>query len=352
MRIALVAGPYVPVPPPKYGGTERVIQYLIKGLLEHGHEPILVGTGDSKVDCELVPIIDKAISFAPTRQALPAHQKLVDKTNARTKAVLSKLLPRIDLIHSHGFDLTPFQDFPNLTTLHDNIDFDNIDYFLKHKDLPYVSISKNQQRACPGLNYIGLEYHGEDPEEFPIVTTPQNYVCFIGRFDREKNPHLAIQLAIDLGIPIKLAGKIDFLGNDYFNEEIKPFFSHPLVEYVGELGFADKVELMSNAKCNLHPIGFREPFGLTVLEAAYCGTPTMAIHKGSMPEVIKNGETGVLVEDFIEGIYRLQECFDLDREHIAVTMRAQFNYRTMTSQYLHAYKRALRLKGAEIKEEE
>src|SRR5207302_829329 len=117
------------------------------------------------------------------------------------------------VIHSHGFDLRNFQTFPNITTLHNKIELEDLDYFLDRKSFPYVSISKNQQGALPALNYVGVVYDGMDPSEFPIVNQPEEYFCFVGRFEREKGPHLAIQLAIRLGIKIKLAGKLDFFGS-------------------------------------------------------------------------------------------------------------------------------------------
>jgi glycosyltransferase involved in cell wall biosynthesis len=173
------------------------------------------------------------------------------------------------------------------------------------------------------------------------VTSPGDYVCFLVRFDREKNPHLAIQLATNLGVRIKLAGKIDFQGEEYFDDCIRPYLDHPLVEYLGELEFGQEVELIAHARCNLHPTGFREPFGLTVLEAAYCGTPTLAIARGSMPELIEVGRTGMLVEDFVEGYHQIEECFAMDRNYIAQRTRLLFNYRTMTREYLEAYRRVI-----------
>ena len=186
-------------------------------------------------------------------------------------------------------------------------------------------------------------YNGEDPALFPVVTAADDYVCFLGRFDREKNPHLAIQLATNLGIPIKVAGKIDFQAEGYFDEYIRPCLDHPLVEYLGELEFDEKVDVLAHARCNLHPTGFREPFGLTVLEAAYCGTPTLAIARGSMPELIDVGRLGVLVEDFVEGVHQIQECFDMNRNDIAQRARHLFNYATMTRQYVDAYRRVAQI---------
>lgn len=341
MRIAIIAGPYVPVPPEKYGGTELVIHFLIKGLLEAGHTPILLGSGNSRVDCELIPIIEKSVFYPKRKSGLPAFNKITKQVEKTTKKELRKLLPNIDIIHSHGFDLLPFSAYPTLTTLHGPINFDQIDYLLKRKTLPYAAISKNQMISMPDLNFVDVVYNGEDPNDFPIVTEPEDYVCFLGRFDREKNPHLAIQLALSLGIKIKLAGKIDFLSEGYFEEEIKKYFDHPLVEFLGEIGLKEKVELLGKAKCNLHPTNFREPFGLTVLEAAYCGTPTLATSRGSMSEVIEPGKTGFLVEDFIEGRYQLEKCFALDREYIASRSRRLFNYRTMADQYIKTYEKVI-----------
>jgi len=147
MRVAIVAGPHIPVPPPAYGGTERVIAYLVRGLLEEGHEPILLASGDSQVECELIPIVDQAIGFPPRKQDLPEHEKLRADVERQTSEQLRRVLPRVDVVHSPGFDLVDFQDFPNLTTLHAPIDFKHLAFYLERKNLYYVSISRNQQGA-------------------------------------------------------------------------------------------------------------------------------------------------------------------------------------------------------------
>lgn len=341
MRIAIIAGPYYPVPPQKYGGTERVIFYLIKGLKELGHETILLAPGDSRVGCKLVPIVDKAI-LLPKNDSI-SFRRSVQNALQKTRNELKKIAPKVDIIHSHGFDLKNFRRYPNVTTLHGHIALNDLEYYRERKDLPYVSISKNQQAAYPDLNYVGVAYNGLDPQDFPVVTQPEDYLCFISRLDWDKSPHLAIQLALKLGTRIKLAGKVDLSGVDYFKQEIKPFLSHPLVEFLGEVGFNQKAELLSKAKCNLHPLlGRREPFGLTVIEAAYCGTPTLAMNRSSMPELIREGRTGMLVEDFVEGVHQIEQCFRMDRAYIARRTRRHFNYQKMTGDYLKAYKKVLR----------
>ncbi len=342
MKIIMVAGPYVPVPPPKYGGTELIIHYLIKGLMEAGHDVTLLASGDSTVDCELIPIVDKAIYFPKSKSEEAAYEDMVVRLNEKTETMLKQLIADADIIHSHGFDLKNFSDVPNITTIHGPILIDHIDYYKQRSNLFYTPISNNQKEALPDINYTKVVYNGEDPAEFPIVEKPDDYLCFIGRFDREKNPHLAIQLAIKLGMKIKVAGKLDLQGEGYFEEEVAKYFDHPLVEYLGELDFREKTALISRAKCNLHPTGFREPFGLTVLEAAYCGTPTLAIARGSMPELIDEGFTGMLVEDFVEGYHAIEECLAMDRLYIASRTRRLFNYKNMTRGYINAYKQVMK----------
>lgn len=341
MRVAIVGEPILPVPPKQYGGTELVMYYLIKGLQELGHEPILLGTGDSNVDCELIPIAPEAIRFAPTRRDLAAHNRQIERIHQNTKRLLYKLLPRVDIIHSHFFDLKHFRFFPNLTTIHSRISPEERAFYKARRNLHYAAISKSQQASAPFVNFAGVVYNGEDPDAFPYVSEPGDYVCFLGRFDRDKNPHLAIQLAIKAGVPIKLGGKIDYLGEDYFESEVAKYFSHPLVEYLGELNFEQKTELLSHARANLHPVGFNEPFGLTILEAAYTGTPTLAIARGSMPEVIEDGASGILVSSFDDAVDDLKRCFRLDRRYVAARARAMFNYHEMTKDYVRAYQYVL-----------
>ena len=350
MRIAIVAPPYIPIPPDMYGGIERVIQYLIKGLIELGHEPILLASGDSKVDCELIPIIDKAKFFPKKAAKLPAFRREMENIHKNTEQLLRDLMPRVDIIHGHSdlpaqsFDTLKVADFPNLTTLHGVIQMDDMPFYAARKDsLFYVSISKNQQRLHPGLHYMGIIYNGENPKDFPMITRPDDYLCFLGRYDSLKNPHLAIELAVNLGMKIKVAGKLDHEGADYYKKKIQKFEGHPLVELMGELGFEKKVELLSKAKCNLHPISLREPFGLSVIEAAYCGTPTLAVSRGSMPELIEEGRTGLLVEDIAEGYHYINECFEMDRRYIAHRARLLFNYKTMAKQYVKAYEQVLQI---------
>lgn len=342
MRIAVVAEPFVPVPPKKYGGIERVIYYLVKGLKEAGHQVTLLAPGDSEVDCELIPICPKHIMFGKTDAEQSIVQRLNFKIRKKTLDILGKIKPRIDVIHSHGMDLSSITDFPTLTTLHGMCTMTQVEYYRNRRRLNYNSISYAQRSSYPKMHFMGNVYNGLDTDEFPFVKKPKNYLVFVGRFDREKNPLDAILLAKALNMKIKLAGKLDFQGRRYFEEVIKPYFKDPLVEYYGEVAMKEKTELIANAKANLHPINFREPFGLTVAEAAYCGTPTLAVDRGSMAEIIENGRTGILVEDFVEGFQKIDKIFNMDREYISLRARELFNYRKMSEGYVRLYKKVIR----------
>jgi glycosyltransferase involved in cell wall biosynthesis len=344
MRIAIVAEGFVPIPPKKYGGTERVIYYLIKGLLEKGHEVKLLAPGDSEVDCELIPICEKHTFFGRNDEEQEIIKKRIEKIRINTKKILFKILPDVDIIHSHGFDIKDFSEIPHVITLHNMFEFENMDFFEERKDLNYITVSKNQQEPMPHLNYAGVVYNGQDPLEFEFNNNPGDYLCFIGRFDMDKKPHEAIQLALKLNKKIKLAGKLDYKGRKYFKEEIEPYLDNPLVEYLGEIGMEEKVKLLKGALCNIHPTNFREPFGLTVIEAAYCGTPTIAIRRGAMPEIIEHGRTGLVVEDFNEGYHHIHKCFEMDRTYISTRARMLFNYKIMTEEYLKIYERIINKK--------
>lgn len=352
LKIAIVALPYISIPPKNYAGTERVIDVQIKGLMELGHDVILLAPGDSQVDCELIPICEHELPTAPDELQESRLEPLRKAALAKTIEELKKIRDRVDIIHSHGYCLKDFRDFPNLTTLHNpihmehRIDFFTMDYYedKRRKGLPFVTVSKDQQKNMPHLNYMGqgYVYNGLDTEPFKLVKEPEDYFCFIGRVDPEKQPHMAVQLAIKLNTKIKVAiGKVDIDGQDYYNKKLKKYIDHPLVEDYGMLDINKKVELLSKAKCNLHPINFREPFGLTIIEAAYCGTPTLAIDKGSMSEVIEDGRTGILVQDFNEGVHRVKECFEMDREYISKRTKALFNYKKMANDYIKIYENVI-----------
>lgn len=350
MNIAIIGTPYLPIPPKKYGGTERYLYYLIKGLKELGHHVILFGPGDSKVDCEIIPIINKAVPWVKD----PKKEKKLESTvrleaKKKTYKLLKENLKRIDIIHTHGVPIDDFKNHPHLFTLHGSMMFSLLkpmSYHIYPQDYFYNTISFNQTLTTRHLNTIGTIYHGLDPAEFPLVTESDDYFCFLGRYSGEKNPDQAMHLAIELKKHLKVAAKMDFSGVEYYKKYCEPLLkAYPrLLKDIGEQDDKGKVEMISHAAVNLHPAnGFREPFGLTILEAAYCGTPTLAVRKGSLSELIEDGRTGILVEDFVEGMFRINECYHMDRVYIAERARKLFNYKTMAKLYTIAYENIINI---------
>jgi len=194
----------------------------------------------------------------------------------------------------------------------------------------------------PSLNFQGVVYNGLISEPFPFESQPKNYLCFLGRMDHDKSPHRAIAFAKLVGMKLIMAGKVDFQGKHYFETMIEPEIDGKMIQFMGEIGFAEKCELLKNAYCNLHPIEFREPFGLSVIEAAYCGTPTIAMRRGSMPELIEDGRTGILAEDMVEAVSRFNEIEGMDRKYISQRARMLFSHKKMALDYLRIYQDVLK----------
>lgn len=323
----------------------RIIEFHIRGLYEQGHEVILLAPKNCKVECELIPICDQAVSLQDNEHLSKAeqiHTKVIDE--------IEKIQNRIDIVHAHSLDIphlfhsTGFLSsfsLPNVTTCHSCIEISNLNYFSQYTN-NLISLSHNQRKAYPGLNFVGNVYNGLDPSPFQFVAAPDNYLCFLGRMNSVKQPHLAIHLAIQLGLNLKIAGPVDpFFDNEYFEIYCKPYLNHPLIEYLGELDMGDKVQLLSHAMCNLHPTGFRDPCPLVPIEAAYCGTPTLAICRGALPELIEHGKTGILVEDFAEGFHEIPKCFQMSRLYVSQQARKRFNYQKMVAEYLSIYRQVI-----------
>jgi glycosyltransferase involved in cell wall biosynthesis len=344
LRIAMFA-PGAALPSPPSHSVTRVLETLARGLVERGHRVSVFAPASSRVVGELVPIGHKPILLEEDpdcRLLRAAQQEALSELRARAA--------EFDIAHAHSLDipgvlysadLLEDLELANVTTLHSCIEVPDYTFFSDCRN-NIVTCSENQRHACPTMRVVATVHHGLDPSPFPVIETPDDYLCYLGRIDRAKQPHLAIQLAIQRNMRIRLAGPVGDTSRDsYFVREVQPLLSHPLVEFLGEIAMENKTHLLAQARCNLHPTGFREPFGLTVIEAAFCGTPTLAIRRGALPEIITDGINGVLVEDFTEGCHRLEDCFELDRKLIAKVARTRFHYLAMTDKYVQVYHRVI-----------
>ncbi|GIX47225.1 MAG: glycosyl transferase [Candidatus Tectimicrobiota bacterium] len=337
MRIAQVAPLYESVPPKLYGGTERVVSYLTEELVRQGHEVTLFASGDSQTRARLVSPCARALRLdARCRDPLVYHILMLEQV-FREAADFDLIHFHIDYLH---FPLVRRQLTPALTTLHGRLDLpDLVPLYREFGDLPVVSISNAQRQPLPWLNWQGTVYHGLPPDLYTFQPQPGSYLAFLGRISPEKRPDRAIDIALRTGMPLKIAAKVDRVDRAYFEEVIRPRLRHPLVEYLGEIGEAEKNAFLGNAYALLFPVDWPEPFGLVMIEALACGTPVIAYRCGSVPEVLEHGVTGYIVDGLEEAVRAVERIPLLSRQQCRQVFEARFSVARMARDYLAIYER-------------
>ena len=298
MKIALLAPFEESVPPKKYGGTELIVYYLAQ-ILSKKHSVFLFATGDSKTKAKLFPIFPQSIRNEKISQDLKFRDSLKYIGIAKVIKELQKVNP--DIIHNHiGWRFLPFASLfktPVITTLHGplNIPYQQFIYG-NFKEFPFVSISNSQRKPFPKLNFIATIYNGIDIKQFHFNPKPNgNYSAFLARMSPEKGPIQTIKIAKRAGINLKMCAKVDIVDKNYFLKEVKPLIDGKQIKFLGEIEQKEKSNFLGNAKALLCPIQWEEPFGLFMTEAMACGTPVIAFARGSVSEIIKDGETGFIV---------------------------------------------------------
>jgi glycosyltransferase involved in cell wall biosynthesis len=220
------------------------------------------------------------------------------------------------------------QDLPDLKTL-----------YAGFPDLPLVSISNVQRMPIATANYAGTVYHGLPRELLNVTLVPRGgYLAFLGRISPEKRVDRAIAIARAVGVPIKIAAKVDRADEAYFRSEIEPLLKLPGVEYIGEIDERQKSQFLGEARALLFPIDWPEPFGLVMIEAMACGVPVLAFKHGSVPEVIDEGITGHVVESVEEGISKIGAVMSLDRARVRRKFEERFTSARMARDYLDLYR--------------
>jgi glycosyltransferase involved in cell wall biosynthesis len=292
MKIAQIAPLIESVPPRLYGGTERVVSYLTEELVAQGHEVTLFASGDSITAANLVPCCTQALRLDPAvSDVVPYYMLMLDKVRSRA-AEFDVLHFHIDHFHFPIFRHLPI---PSLTTLHGRQDHrDCLPFFAGFSDMPLVSISDAQRAPLPHANFLATIHHGIPLSLHEASYRPKGgYVAFMGRISPEKGPDDAIRIATSLGIPLKIAAKVDKVDEPYFREVVEPMLSAEGVEFIGEISEKEKGPFLRDAVVLLFPICWPEPFGLVMIEAMSCGTPVLAYRAGSVPEIIDEGVTGM-----------------------------------------------------------
>jgi glycosyltransferase involved in cell wall biosynthesis len=336
MRIAEVSPLYESVPPRYYGGTERVVAYLTNELVRQGHEVTLFASGDSVTSAKLVAACPEALRLAGRfNDAMPHHLVLLEQVfNRRTD---------FDVIHFHidyvHFPLSRREGVSHLTTLHGRLDLPDLPpVYREFREMPVVSISNSQRRPLPWLRWLGTVHHGLPENLYRLHRRPEQYLAFLGRISQEKRLDRAIRIAKRVGIPLKIAAKIDKADREYF-ERIKPLLRHPLVEYVGEVGETEKHEFLGNALALVFPIDWPEPFGLVMIEAMACGTPTIAYANGSVPEILVDGVSGFIVHDLAGAVDAVKRIHTIDRARCRRAFEERFTASRMARDYVSLFSR-------------
>lgn len=335
MRIAQVAPLIESVPPKHYGGTERIVSYLTEELVADGHEVTLFASGDSTTKARLI---------ASCERSLRKNERCKDPV-AREVLLMDHVVEHakeFDLIHFHTgylhFPICRYLPVPHVTTLHGRLDIpDLMPVFDRFRNEPLISISNAQRHPLPWANWAATVYHGLPKDLFQFRPNHGNYLAFLGRISPEKRADRAIEIARRVGMPLKIAAKVDRVDRRYFKRTIEPLLQESHVEWVGEISDQDKGEFLGNAYALLFPIDWPEPFGLVMIEAMACGTPVIAYDRGSVPEVMEDGVTGFIVRNAEEAASAVTRVKKLSRERCRQVFERRFAVDRMARDYVKTY---------------
>ena len=340
MKIAQIAPLMESVPPRLYGGTERIVSYLTEELVTLGHDVTLFASGDSITTAKLVPCATKALRLdARVRDSIPYYMLMLDRVRQRADD--------FDVLHFHidQFQFPLFRPMAHrtVTTLHGRQDLpDLVPLYLGFGDMPLVSISNAQRLPIPNANYAATVYHGLPMNLHRLVVQPSGgYLAFLGRISPEKRPDRAISIARAVGIPLKIAAKVDRVDEVYFRTKIEPLLDGSGVEFIGEITDQQKTQFLGEARALLFPVDWPEPFGLSMIEAMACGTPVLAFRHGSVPEIVDEGVTGGIVNTMDEAIAALPHVMALDRKKVRQRFEQRFTATRMAKDYVDVYRSLL-----------
>jgi glycosyltransferase involved in cell wall biosynthesis len=332
LRIAQVAPPFLPVPPARYGGTERIVAVLADGLHERGHDVTVFASGDSKVSGKLVPLVRRALwtdGIPPDADTIMERvvERVIDHGND------------FDVIHSHiewyGFDWARRSPIPVVSTLHGRIDIGPTARLLpQYPEIPLVAISDRQRAFWPDQNWVATIHHGLPLENAPLGTGAGGYLLFVGRITPEKGIDAAIDVARAVGLRLFVAAKaIDTHELQHYEDVVAPAEKEGVVRFLGEVGPPARDRLYADAIATLMMGDWPEPFGLVAVESLAAGTPVIARRAGALPEIVRPGVDGFVVESVEEAISVIREVTALDREVIRTDALKRFSADRMIDEY-------------------
>ncbi len=335
MRIALIAPPFIQIPPKRYGGTELFLASLAQGLKKLGHEVVVYANGESEIPVEVRWL------YAEAQWPIQGEFSETLKEINHTAWAVRDASDSCDVIHINnvfGLPHSRFTNVPFVYTVHHEHDSALSEFYSHYPDVHYVTISDFQRfrESMPNLRTI---HHGIDLSRYRLQAEKQPYLSFLGRIAPMKGPHLAIAVAKKSGIPLKIAGEIQPIFKDYYEKEVKPHIDGRFIEYVGEADLAAKNDLLGNSLALLFPIQWNEPFGLVMIEAMACGTPVLGLEGGSVKEIVSDGTSGFVCSSVDEMVGHLRDIESWLRP-AAVRQYAEerFSMERMAGDYVELYK--------------
>lgn len=342
MRIAQVAPLWERVPPPAYGGTELVVSLLTDELVRRGHDVTLFATADSMTLAHLQPGSPQAMRLAGVTPTEYQSYDLMQLTR------VAELANQFDVIHFHVDAVAlPFANLlktPSVHTIHGILAPHVEPLFAQHKHQNFVSISDSQRRNDLGLTYVSTVYNGIDPSTYEFHAEPDQespYLAFFGRISPEKGPQLAIELAKRTGWKLIMAGKVDRADQAFYEQEVKPLIDGEQIVYIGEANHAQKSEIMGKAVATLCMLTWEEPFGLVMPESMVCGTPVIAMARGSAPELIAHEKSGFLCNTMDEAVAAVHRIREIDRRTCRDHVVQNFSHRRMVDGYEAVYRKLI-----------
>jgi glycosyltransferase involved in cell wall biosynthesis len=346
MRIAMIAPIEVRVPPVAYGGTELVVSILTEELIRLGHDVTLFASGDSITRANLVSIVPQFLWRSCVKNS-SSPLSLLNVIQALERA------ENFDIIHNHtsfeGLATAGLIKTPVLTTLHGGLDRELLTLFKYYKGW-YNTISKSAKSLLPPKGrFAGVIYNAIDCAAYPFNSGERDdYLLYLSRLSPQKGTHLAIEVAQKLKRRLIIAGSVHSVDRDYFVTQILPHIDGKMIIYEREVSNMRKKELLANAQCLLAPITWPEPFGLFMVEAMACGTPVIAMNRGSANEIVFHGKTGFLVNSIEEMIDAIQKVDEIDPWTCRQRVMQYFNAPVMTNNYLQAYRQIIEEKDADM----
>jgi glycosyltransferase involved in cell wall biosynthesis len=344
LRIAHLAPVVERVPPITYGGIELVVHLLVEAQVRAGHQVTLFASGDSVTSATLVGVVEQAMRTDPSAKG--------EARNVRNALACFSRAASFDVIHNHlipeGLALGQLSEVPVVTTNHRAMNPGIASFYRDHRWW-HVSASRASEATFPRHNSAGVIYHGIDVRSYPFRREAGSYLLFLGRMSPDKGPAMAIEVARRTGRPLLMAGKIGEY-RSYWESDVRPLVDGRHVVYIGEVGPADKRVLLAHAEALLFPISWKEPFGLVMVEAMACGTPVVALHAGSVPEVIEPGVTGFVANAMNELAEAVEWVSLLDRRQIRKVTEQRFDAGRMAADYERLYRDVLTARGRALRD--